>query len=335
MSSTTSATGTTTRGMRVHQAGGPETLRWEEVPLPAPGKGEVRIRHRFVGLNFIDVYHRTGLYKQPLPFTPGVEAAGEVVALGPEGTGELRVGDKVAYAGGSPGAYCEERVMPADRLVVLPPGIDERTAAAMMLKGMTAQYLLRQTIAVEAGDTILIHAAAGGVGLVASQWAKHVGATVIGTAGGPEKVALARAHGCDHVIDYKTENFVERVKQITGGKGVRVVYDGVGKDTFAGSLDCLKVRGLLALYGQSSGAVPPFDPMQLAAKGCLYLTRPVLFTYTATREELVRTAQDLFAVVASGAVKIRIAGSFPLHQAAEAHRALEARKTTGSTVLEV
>jgi NADPH:quinone reductase len=325
----------TTGAIRVHQVGGPEVLRWEQVPVGVPGKGQARVRHHFAGLNFTDVYHRTGLYKQPLPLTPGMEGSGEVVALGPEGTGDLKVGDRVAYAGGAPGAYSQERLIAADRLVRLPAEIDHRTAAAMMLKGMTAQYLLRQTIVVEPGDTILMHAAAGGVGLILCQWAKHLGATVIGTAGGPEKVELARAHGCDHVIDYKRERFVDRVKEITGGKGVRVVYDGVGKDTFMDSLDCLKVRGLLVLFGQSSGVVPPFDPSLLAAKGCLYLTRPVLWAYTASREELARTAEDLFRVVASGAVKIRIAGSFPLAEAAEAHRTLEARLTTGSTVLEI
>jgi NADPH2:quinone reductase len=324
----------TTRVIRVHEVGGPEALRWEEAPVEAPGKGQVRVRHRYVGLNFIDVYHRTGLYKQPLPFTPGMEGAGEVVALGPEGTGDLRLGDRVAYAGGSPGAYSEERVLPADRLVVLPPTVEERTAAAMMLKGMTAQYLLHQTIAVRPGDTILIHAAAGGVGLIVCQWARHLGATVIGTAGGEEKGALARAHGCHHVIDYRRESFPDRVREITGGKGVRVVYDSVGKDTFDGSLECLSVRGMLVLFGQSSGSVAPVDPSRLAAK-CLYLTRPSLFPYTAKREELLTTANALFDVVSKGVVKIRIARSFPLARATEAHRALESRKTTGSTVLEV
>lgn len=325
----------TVGAIRVDQVGGPEVMRWEPTRVAPPGKGQVRVRHRFVGLNFIDVYHRTGLYKQPLPLTPGMEAAGEVVALGPEGTMGLKVGDRVAYAGGTPGAYAEQRVLPADRLIPLPAEIDDRTAAAMMLKGMTAQYLLLQTIHVNPGDTVLIHAAAGGVGLILSQWARYLGATVIGTAGGPEKVELARAHGCHHVIDYKRERFVDRVKEITGGRGVRVVYDSVGKDTFLDSLDCLRVRGMLVLFGQSSGPVPPFDPGLLAAKGCLYLTRPTLWAYTASRDDLLNTAQDLFQVVASGAVKIRIAGSFPLREAAQAHRALEGRQTTGSTVLEV
>ena len=323
-----------TRAIRVHQVGGPEVLSWEQVPIEAPGKGQVRIRHRYAGLNFIDVYHRTGLYKQPLPFTPGMEGAGEVVALGPEGTGDLKVGDRVAYAGGTPGSYSQERIMPADRLVRLPAGIDERTAAAMMLKGMTAQYLLRQTIAVQPGDTILVHAAAGGVGLIACQWARHIGATVIGTAGGAEKVALAREHGCHHVIDYRSERFVDRVRDITGGKGVRVVYDSVGRDTFDGSLECLSVRGMLVLFGQSSGTVAPVDPVRLAAK-CLYLTRPSLFAYTATREDLVKTAGELFDVVGSGVVKVKVAGEFGVEEAGEAHRALEGRRTVGSSVLRV
>jgi NADPH2:quinone reductase len=321
------------KAIRVHQVGGPEVLRWEDVDVGAPGPGEVRVRHAFVGLNFIDVYHRTGLYKLPLPFTPGMEGAGVVTAVG-EGVGDLRAGQRVAYAGGSAGAYAEERVMAAERLVPLPDGIDDRTAAAMMLKGMTAQYLLRQTIEVRAGDTILFHAAAGGVGLIACQWARRLGATVIGTVGSDEKARLARAHGCDHVVIYTRENFVERVKEITGGKGVRVVYDSVGKDTFLASLDCLQMRGMLVLFGQSSGPVAPFDPALLAQKGCLYLTRPSLFPYTATREALLATAGDLFAVVREG-LKIEVTRTFPLREAAEAHRALEARATVGSTVLSV
>jgi NADPH:quinone reductase len=322
------------RAIRVHQVGGPEVLRWEEVPAPPLGPEDVRVRHRFVGLNFIDVYHRTGLYKQPLPFTPGVEASGEVAEVGAAVQG-LRVGDRVAYAAGTPGAYTEERVLPADRLVPLPADLDDRTAAAMMLKGMTAQYLLRQTIQVQPGDTILFHAAAGGVGLIACQWAKLLGATVIGTVGNDDKAKLARENGCDHVVVYSRESVVERVREITGGRGVRVVYDSVGKDTFLQSLDCLRPRGLLVLFGQSSGSVPPFDPALLAGKGSLYLTRPVLFAYTATRPELLSTAEDLFSVIRSGKVKIRIDQSFPLAQAAEAQRTLEGRRTTGSTVLEV
>jgi NADPH2:quinone reductase len=322
------------KAMRVHQLGGPEVLSWEDVSPAQLGRDEVRVRQSFVGVNFIDVYHRTGLYKQPLPFTPGVEGAGVVSEVG-SGVSSIRVGERVAYAAGAPGSYSEERVLPADRLVPLPGGIDDRTAAAMMLKGMTAQYLLRQTIQVTAGDTILFHAAAGGVGLIACQWAKQLGATVIGTVGSEEKAALARENGCDHVVVYTREPVTERVRAITGGKGVRVVYDSVGKDTFMQSLDCLRPRGLLVLFGQSSGLVPPFDPSLLAAKGCLYLTRPTLFVYTATRPELLAAAEDLFAITRSGGVKIRVAQSFPLPAAADAHRALEGRRTTGSTVLEV
>jgi len=320
------------KAIRVHEVGGPEVLRWQEVSVPAPAAGQVRIRQAFVGLNFIDVYHRTGLYPQPLPFTPGMEGAGVITEVG-QGVNDLRVGDRVAYAGGQPGAYAEERVLPADRVVGLPAEIETRTAAAMMLKGMTAQYLLRQTIDVRPGDTILLHAAAGGVGLIACQWAKALGATVIGTVGSDEKAQLAREHGCDHTIVYTREPFVQRVKEVTGGKGVRVVYDSVGKDTFLSSLDCLRPRGLLVLFGQASGPVAPFDPALLASKGCLYLTRPTLFTYTATREALLATARDLFEVVKAGRVDIPISGQYPLAEAAEAHRALEGRKTTGSTVL--
>jgi len=300
----------------------------------APGPGQVRLRHRYVGVNFIDVYHRTGLYLQPLPFTPGSEGAGVVTEVGP-GVTDLRAGDRVAYAGGNPGAYSEERLYPADRLVPLPEGIDERTAAAMLLKGMTAQYLLHQTIQVQAGDTILVHAAAGGVGALLVQWARHLGARVIGTVGNPAKADLARRHGCAEVVVVDRHDFVARVKEITGGEGVRVVYDSVGKDTFLGSLDCLRRRGMLVLFGQSSGSVAPFDPILLANKGSLFLTRPSLFAYVATRPELLATAADLFRVVASGAVKIDPPRVVPLAQAAEAHRALEARQTTGSTVLEV
>jgi NADPH2:quinone reductase len=322
------------RAIRVHQVGGPEVLRWEEVPRTPLAPTDARVQHRFCGLNFIDVYHRTGLYKQPLPFTPGQEAAGVVTEVGPAVQG-LRVGDRVAYAGGSPGAYSDERVMPADRLVPLPPEIDDRTAAAMMLKGMTAQYLLRQTTQVQPGETILFHAAAGGVGLIGCQWAHALGVTVIGTVGNDQKAELARANGCAHVIVYSRESVVDRVKEITGGKGVRVVYDSVGKDTFQQSLDCLRPRGLLVLFGQSSGSVPPFEPTILAGKGSLYLTRPTLFTYTATRDELLASADELFQVVRSGAVKIHLGRTFPLSEAAQAHRELEARRTTGSTILQV
>jgi NADPH:quinone reductase len=325
---------TMTGAIRVHEVGGPEVLRWEELPAGEPGPGQVRVAHAYSGLNFIDVYQRTGLYKVALPFVPGSEGAGEVVAVGPGVTG-VQVGDRVAYAGGPPGSYSQARVMPAERLVPLPADIDARTAAAIMLKGLTAQYLLRQTIRIERGDTILFHAAAGGVGLIACQWARHLGATVIGTAGGEAKVRLARAHGCEHVIDYTREAFVDRVKQITGGKGVRVVYDSVGKDTMAGSLDCLAPRGLLVLFGQSSGPAPPVDPLALSARGSLYLTRPTLNHYNTTRPELLAAANELFTVLGSGAVKLPEPGVFPLAEAAAAHRALEGRQTTGSTVLQV
>jgi NADPH2:quinone reductase len=283
-------------------------------------------------VNFVDVYHRRGVYKLPLPSGLGSEAAGVVEAVG-AGVADFRPGDRVACGTGPVGAYAEARVVPADRLVHLPDDIDHRTAACIMLKGLTAQYLLLQTTHFEPGDTILVHAAAGGVGQIACQWAKHLGATVIGTVGSDEKAALARAHGCDHAIVYTRENFVERVREITGRRGVRVVYDGVGKDTFAGSLDCLQPRGLLVMFGQSSGVVPPFDLGVLSAKGSLYLTRPTLGTYAATPEALRRMAGDLFQVVRTGAVRIQPPRQFPLREAASAHAALEARATTGSIVL--
>jgi len=320
--------------IRIHQVGGPEVLKWEEVSIGDPGAGEVRLRHEAVGLNFIDVYFRTGLYGTSVPFTPGLEASGVVEALG-EGVSELGVGDRVAYAAPPPGAYSEQRLMPADRVVKLPDGVSGEIAAAMMLKGMTAQYLLRRTYRVKAGDTILFHAAAGGVGLIACQWAKSLGATVIGTVGSDEKAELAAAHGCDHPIVYTRENFVERVKAITDGEGVPVVYDSVGKDTFMDSLDCLSPLGSMVIFGQSSGPVPPLEVGVLAAKGSLFVTRPTLMTYTAKRADLVATADELFQVVQSGAVKLEINQRFPLREAAEAHRALEARKTTGSTILTV
>jgi NADPH2:quinone reductase len=320
--------------IRIHQVGGPEVLKWEEVSVGDPGAGEVRLRHEAVGLNFIDVYFRTGLYGTSVPFTPGLEASGVVEALG-EGVSELSVGDRVAYAAPPPGAYSEQRLMPADRVVKLPDGVSSEIAAAMMLKGMTAQYLLRRTYPVKAGDTILFHAAAGGVGLIACQWAKSLGATVIGTVGSDEKAELAAAHGCDHPIVYTRENFVERVKAITDGEGVPVVYDSVGKDTFMDSLDCLSPLGSMVIFGQSSGPVPPLEVGVLAAKGSLFVTRPTLMTYTAKRADLVATAEELFQVVQSGAVKLEINQRFPLRDAAEAHRALEARKTTGSTILTV
>ncbi len=321
-----------TKAIRIHQPGGPEQMVWEEVEVGTPGPGEALVRHTAVGLNFIDVYHRTGLYPLPkMPAVIGMEAAGVVEQIG-SGVTEVKVGDRVAYASPPPGAYTEKRIMPAHRLVVLPDDIADTQAAAMMLQGMTAQYLLRTTYRVQPGDTILFHAAAGGVGLIACQWAKHLGATVIGTAGGEAKCALARAHGADHVIDYTKEDFVARVKELTNGKGVPVVYDSVGKDTFMRSLDCLKPRGMMVSFGQSSGSVPPFDAGILSAKGSLYLTRPSLMTYTAERADLVASAAELFEVVRSGDVKIEVRQTYPLSEAAQAHRDLEARKTTGSTV---
>lgn len=321
------------KAIRIHEYGSPEVLRWEEVSVGEPGPGQVLVRHTAVGLNFIDIYHRTGLYPVAgFPSGLGVEAAGRVEAIG-AGVKEVKVGDRVAYAGGPLGAYAELRVMPAERLVPLPDDIDDRLAAAMLLKGMTAQYLLRRTHRVQPGEVVLIHAAAGGVGLLACQWAKHLGATVIGTVGSDEKAELARAHGCDYVIVYTRENFAQRVREITDGKGVPVVYDSVGQATFAGSLDCLMPLGLLVSYGNASGAVQPFRLTLLAEKGSLYITRPTLFTYTATREVLLATAAELFAVVRSGAVKIEARQTYALADAALAQRDLEARKTTGATVL--
>ncbi|KIL97873.1 Quinone oxidoreductase [Paramagnetospirillum magnetotacticum MS-1] len=321
-----------TNAIRIHQPGGPEVMVWEEVDLAAPGAGQVLLRHTAVGLNYIDVYHRTGLYPAPLPFTPGLEGAGIVEAVG-DGVTELKAGDRVAYANPPLGAYSVSRLMPADRLVKLPDHIHDRTAAAMMLQGMTAQYLLRRTYRVQPGDTILIHAAAGGVGLLVCQWAKHLGATVIGTVGSEEKAALAKAHGCDHTILYKSEDFVARVKEITKGEGVPVVYDSVGKDTFLNSLDCLRPLGMMVLFGQSSGKVEPFDTGLLGAKGSLFLTRPSLMAYTAKRSDMVASASELFEVVGKGVVKVEINQTYSLKDAAQAHRDLEARKTTGSTLL--
>lgn len=320
--------------IRVHSYGGPEEMQWESIEVPPPGPGEVTLRHKAVGLNFIDVYHRTGLYPQPsLPFTPGSEGAGEVTALG-EGVSGLAVGDRVAYAGPI-GSYAEERNIPADRVVKLPPDIDYQTAAGMMLQGMTVRYLLRKTYEVGPETVMLFHAAAGGVGLIACQWASALGATIIGTVGSAEKGELARAHGCTHVVNYREEDFVERVREITGGALCDVVYDSVGKDTFPGSLDCLKRRGLWVTFGNASGKVPPVDVGMLAAKGSLFLTRPSLAAYITTREELEETATDLFNMVSSGKVKININQTYPLREAVQAHRDLEARKTTGSTVFVV
>ncbi|MBI3607502.1 MAG: quinone oxidoreductase [Nitrospirae bacterium] len=321
------------KALVIERTGGPDVLEWRDVPVGAPEPGEALVRHTAIGLNFIDVYHRRGLYSLPsLPAVIGLEAAGRVEAVG-SGVTEVSVGDRVAYAGGPTGAYCEARTISAHRLVTLPDTIDDRLAAAMMLKGMTAEYLLRRTFAVKAGDTILFHAAAGGVGSVACQWAKALGARVIGTVGTPEKAALAAAHGCDHVIVTSKEDFAERVWEITKGEGVPVVYDSVGKDTLLRSLDCLKPRGMLVSFGQSSGSVPPLDISILSAKGSLYLTRPTLMTYTASRGDLLASAAALFGVVRSGSVKVEIRQTYPLREAARAHADLEARKTTGSTVL--
>jgi len=320
--------------IRFEKAGGPEVLSWQEVEVGQPGHGQVRLRHTAVGLNYIDTYQRSGLYPMPMPSGLGSEAAGIIEEVGP-GVGGLKPGDRVAYAGGPIGAYAEARVMPADRLVPVPAAITDRQAAAMMLKGMTAWYLVRRTHPVQRGETILIHAAAGGVGLIVCQWAKHLGATVIGTVGDDEKAALAKRNGCDHPINYRQEDFVARVNEITAGKKLPVVYDSVGKDTFYKSLDCLAPLGLMASFGQSSGAIGPVDIGILAAKGSLFLTRPTLNTYTATREDLLTAARELFEVVASGAVKIAVNQTYPLRDAAQAHRDLQARKTTGQTVLTV
>ncbi|MBK7767335.1 MAG: quinone oxidoreductase [Sulfuritalea sp.] len=318
--------------IRFYATGGPEVLRWEEIAVAELAPSEARVRHHAVGLNFIDIYHRTGLYPVPLPSGIGLEAAGVVEAVGSAVT-DLQPGDRVAYAGGPIGAYAEVRNLPADRLVKLPASIDFKTGAAMMLQGMTAQYLLRRTCPVQAGETILIHAAAGGVGLIVCQWARALGATVIGTVSSDEKAALAKAHGCDHAILYTRENFVERVKEITAGKGVRVVYDSIGKDTFMGSLDCLRPLGMMVSFGNASGPVPPFDTSELARRGSLFLTRPTLFSYTAQRPDLLATAGELFAVVASGKVRIEVNQTYALKDAAQAQADLAARKTTGSTVL--
>jgi NADPH2:quinone reductase len=317
--------------VRIHEIGGPENLKWEEVEVGDPGPGEVRVRNTAVGLNYVDTYQRSGLYPMPLPFTLGSEGAGIVEAVGKK-VKDLKVGDRVAYSGPL-GAYAEVLMRPADRMVKIPAGIDDKTAAAMMLKGLTTQYLLRRTYRVKKGDTILMHAAAGGVGLILCQWAKALGATVIGTVGSDDKVAAAKKAGCKHVIVTSKENFVDRVKVITKGKGVPVVYDGVGKDTFMGSLDCLRPLGMMVSFGNASGAVPPFNAGILAQKGSLFLTRPTLNTYCAAREDLVKAARELFAVVKSGKVKISVNQTYPLREAAQAQSDLESRKTTGSTVL--
>jgi len=323
------------RAVRIEQTGGPEQLKLVDVQVGEPGPGQIRIRHKAVGLNFIDVYHRTGLYTLPLPLQIGMEASGVVEAVG-EGVTHLKPGDRAAYASQPPGSYCEARVMPAMNVCKLPDAIDFETGAAMMLKGLTAQYLLKRTLpqgGLKPGDMVLFHAAAGGVGLIACQWAKVLGLQLIGTAGSDEKCALAKAHGAAHVINYAKEDFKEKVKEITGGKGVKVVYDSVGKDTWDKSLDCLAPLGLMASFGNASGPVPPFAPGILGAKGSLYVTRQTLFSHITSRENTQAMADDLFEVVASGKVKIRIDQRYPLEQVQQAHRDLEARKTTGSTIL--
>ncbi|QDO96589.1 quinone oxidoreductase [Ferrovibrio terrae] len=318
--------------IRIHAPGGPEQMKWEEVEVGAPGPGQIRLKTTAAGLNYIDTYHRTGLYKLPLPLTLGMEGAGTVTAVG-DGVTDIKVGDRVAYASAPLGSYSEERLMQADRVVVLPQGISDQTAAAIMLKGMTTEYLVQRTYKVKPGDTVLFHAAAGGVGLLFGQWAKALGATVIGTVGSEDKAKLARAHGYDHIINYRTENFAERVKELTKDAGVPVVYDGVGKDTWAGSLDCLSPFGLMVSFGNASGPVPPFEIATLAGKGSLYVTRPTLVTYTAKRADLVNSAKALFDVVSSGKVKVEVPQTYALKDAAKAHADLEARKTTGSTLL--
>jgi NADPH2:quinone reductase len=319
--------------IRIHQTGGPEVLQWEAIEVGSPKAGEVRLKHTAVGLNYIDVYHRTGLYPLPLPFVPGMEAAGIVEEIG-DGVTQLKVGDRVAYSSVL-GAYTEARIIAADRVVKLPHAIDDRTAAAMMLQGLTARYLIRDIYKVGPGDTILIHAAAGGVGLIVCQWAAALGATVIGTVSSVEKAALAKANGCHHTIIYSREDFQTKLLEITGGQKLAVVYDSVGKDTFMKSLDCLRPRGLMVLFGSSSGPVPPFDLSLLSQKGSLMITRPTLATFVATKQLLEESSADLFEAVISGKVKIHVNQTYALKDAAQAHRDLEARKTTGSTVLTV
>ena len=321
-----------TNAIRVNKQGGPEEMRWEEVALPEMQKDDVLIKHTAIGLNYIDTYHRSGLYPMPVPLTLGIEGAGIIIEAG-ENVKDLNVGDRVAYASPPTGSYAEAKVMPADRLVKIPDNISDEVAAAIMLKGMTVEYLVRRTYNVKAGQTVLFHAAAGGVGLIACQWLKAIGAKVIGTVGSEEKAALAKANGCEHTILYREENFVDKVKEITNGEGVPVVYDGIGKDTALKSLDCLSPLGMLVVFGNSSGNAPPIETGLLAAKGSLFLTRPTLMTYNAKREDLVESAQQLFNMVGSGKVNISINARYDLKDAAQAHKDLESRKTTGSTLL--
>ena len=320
------------KAIRIHQVGGPEVLRFEDVDVGAPGPGQARVRHTAIGVNYIDTYHRSGLYKVALPSGIGSEGAGVVEAVG-AGVDFVKPGDRVAYSGGPLGAYSSERVIPADRLVRIPDGISDQAAATLMLKGLTVQYLFRQTYQLKQGDTILFHAAAGGVGLIACQWARALGVTMIGTVGSDEKAALARENGCTHTIVYTRENFVERVKALTDGKGVPVVYDSVGRDTFPASLDCLQPRGLFVSFGNASGPITAFDITLLAQKGALYATRPTLFTYAAKRADLVAMCDDLFALVLQGKIRSEPRQRFPLAEASEAHRALESRGTVGATIL--
>jgi NADPH2:quinone reductase len=319
------------KAIRFEKAGGPEVLHYVDYDLPPPAAGQVRVRHAAIGVNFIDIYHRSGLYPLPLPSGLGSEAAGLVEALGP-GVTSFKIGERVGYCSGGLGSYAEANNVPADRLVKLPDGVSDEVAAAALLKGMTARYLLRETYRVKAGETILFHAAAGGVGMIGCQWAKHLGVTVIGTVGSEEKIALAKTHGCDHVL-LLSDDWKKKVREITGGTGVPVVYDSIGKDTFEASLDCLRPRGMMVTYGNSSGPVPPFPPGQLAAKGSLFLTRPTLFHYISTPKELQETADDLFGVLLSGAVEVTVNQRFALKDAAKAQEALAGRKTVGATVL--
>jgi len=320
------------QAIRIHTPGGPEAMVLEDVAVGAPGPGEARVRHTAIGVNYIDTYHRSGYYKLPLPAGIGLEAAGVVEAVGPD-VNYLKAGDRVAYCGGPTGSYSTERVMPADKLVPIPAGIDDVTAATLMLKGLTTQYLFRQTFPLKGGETILFHAAAGGVGLIACQWARALGVTMIGTVGSDDKAALAKANGCVHTIVYTREDFVARTRELTGGKGVPVVYDGLGKDTFPKSLDVLCPRGMFVSYGAASGPVPPFDIALLAQKGSLYVTRPTLMTYSSTRPALLAMADDVFKLVLAGKIKSEARQRFALKDATAAHRALESRATTGATVL--
>jgi NADPH:quinone reductase len=321
-----------TKVVRFYETGGPEVLRLEDIEVGEPGEGQARVRHTAIGVNFIDTYYRSGLYPLPLPSGLGSEAAGVVEAVGP-GVTVVRPGDRVAYAGGPPGSYAEARVLPASILVPIPEGVADQTAAAVMLKGMTTQYLIRRTYPVKAGETVLFHAAAGGVGLIACQWLKAIGATVIGTVGSDEKAAVAQAHGCEHVIISTREDIAKRVREITGGAGVPVVYDSVGKDTFLSSLDCLRPLGLLVSFGNSSGKVTPFDIGILSQKGSLYLTRPTMATYTASRADLEVTAREVFDVIREGKVKVEVRHTYPLTDAERVHRDLEGRRTVGSIVM--